>query len=70
VAPSDPAAAHLSGVREGSRLRGLPAADGHVFGPVRPREAAGVSQRPAAVPSQLDGSPARPPHSEGRRRLL
>lgn len=58
----------VSGVGERPSLGGLPVTDGHIFRPVCPGEAAGVSKRP--LPSQLNGSPPRPAHFESRRRLL
>jgi len=60
----------VAGVGEGASLCGLPPADGHVLRSVCSGAAAGVSQRAAAVPTQLDGSPEAPAHFESRCGLL
>lgn len=60
----------VSGVCEWQSIRGLPATDGHIFRSVCPGEVAGVSQRPAAIPSQLYRSSPRPTHFESWRQLL
>lgn len=60
----------LAGVGEGSSLCGLPVTDGLTLRSVRLGEAAGVSERAAAVTTQLNWSPPRPPHFESWRWLL
>lgn len=59
-----------AGFCERQSLCGLSFTDGHIYRSVCPGEAAGVSQRPADIPSQLNGGPPRPSHLESWRRLL
>lgn len=60
----------VAGVRERPGVGSVSVTDGHIFRSVRPGEAAGVSRRPTAISSQLNGSPQRPTRFESWRRLL
>lgn len=59
-----------AGFCERQSLYGLSFTDGNIYRSVCPGEAAGVSQRPADIPSQLNGGPPRPSYLESWRRLL